>query len=377
MGNPFVNSGLTCCERQDETKYVHGPCGCPAASLITKSEQKNATLCGFSENEDSNNGVTASVPPKKYKKVTAVISDYQYQDLACCNASGQKPNWGVKTDNERTLTDAGSHVRDYSANLLLDPPLCSDDNTYSSGEYAYTEYFICPQTVQSTGTGSLSLAILFGTSFSSTTFSEGPYNTLRVEEATSNTVTKFRSQSYDLRTGTCYDPDDNPLPAYEDYECKTVTTTLSLEDTEADALNRATEGEGTSNISILEDRTTGFSFTKRTVDYAILLKNLVVGLDYEGEVPVDSGVAEAGSSVSYSADTPDTFSFTATKKFHIEGGTLNASISDQDFIDNNYALNPTVYGLSADADVITPTTALTHSQGMAYRLGTPYVEKSA
>jgi hypothetical protein len=311
-------------------------------SLIFASVEKQAELCGFSEYFGF-----ASSPPKKYRTATLSGTNRLKSESGCQNSSSQS------SQIDLIFTFSGAATYDASD--------CSLSSNSRRFDYEYT--IQDPPVTRAGGSalsGSLPTESFFGFTLSSCTGTD-----TRGLTTESGTV-KFASGTACCKTG-----------GRRGRVTLGCTQTLSVEDTEADALNRATEVEGTSNISILEDRTTGFSFTKRTVNYAILLRDLVVGLDYEGEVPVDSGVAEVRSSVTYTADTPDTFSFTATKKFHIEGGTLNASISDQDFIDNNYSLNPTVYGLAADADVITPTTALTHSQGMAYRLGIPYVEKSA
>jgi hypothetical protein len=154
------------------------------------------------------------------------------------------------------------------------------------------------------------------------------------------------------------------------------TSTLSLEDTEADAIDRETPTEGTSTSSLWSVRDTGFSFTKRTVKFSALLTGLIVDLEYSGGIPLQSREAVEGTVDTFEdEDDIPIAKFTATKSFQIIGGTLN--VSDQDFIDNGYSLNPLVYGLAADDEVITANTDLTHEQGMEYQLGIAYVEKTA
>lgn len=98
----------------------------------------------------------------------------------------------------------------------------------------------------------------------------------------------------------------------------TRTHTLSDEDTEADALDRAIATEGNECSSLYQLRTTSFSFTQRTSTYTATASNLVIGVQYEGCVRIRRREAYSGT-VPLGADTtwydvePDTIAaFTAT-----------------------------------------------------------------
>ena len=70
---------------------------------------------------------------------------------------------------------------------------------------------------------------------------------------------------------------------------------MSNEDTEEDALARATETEGTSCSSLYELRTTGFTFTVREVSYTLRASNLQPGISYEGCVRIRKREAYRGT----------------------------------------------------------------------------------
>jgi hypothetical protein len=56
-------------------------------------------------------------------------------------------------------------------------------------------------------------------------------------------------------------------------------------------------------------------------------------------------------------------SFTATDVFEIIGGTLNSSLSRDDFVENEYSINPGTYGLPEGEEVIESLTAFSVSSG--------------
>ena len=78
--------------------------------------------------------------------------------------------------------------------------------------------------------------------------------------------------------------------------------------------------------------------------YAILIKNLVKDFEYKVFVPTFSETNTFGSSeTSYSILNGVTETFTADKLFHIVGGSLNPGITDEEFIDREYSLDPDDY----------------------------------
>jgi len=100
-------------------------------------------------------------------------------------------------------------------------------------------------------------------------------------------------------------------------------TTLSIPDTEEDALARANPTDGSSCSSINQLRTTSFSWTERTVTYTATAENLVIGVAYEGCVRIQRREAYRGTEPD-DADTawedvePDTIaSFTPTETIEV------------------------------------------------------------
>ena len=85
---------FACCEREDETKYLH-PCGCPSATFSCESEQVYATLRGVSEFSNSSAGITPSSPPKRYKKK---VDDY-------VTNNGAYPGVSITTESEEEVGD--------------------------------------------------------------------------------------------------------------------------------------------------------------------------------------------------------------------------------------------------------------------------------
>lgn len=82
----------------------------------------------------------------------------------------------------------------------------------------------------------------------------------------------------------------------------------------------------------------------REARYAILVKNLVKDFEYKVFVPTYSVTNTFGSSeTSYSILNGVTETFTANNLFHIVGGSLNSGITDEEFIDREYSLDPDDY----------------------------------
>lgn len=259
---------LTCCSRQDDTKYRHW-CYCPIATVIAKSVEKLAVMCGA-------HGFDGTYDPQTFYKTKVVTGEVnRYLD-------------GPKVD---TIT----YERDEEGN--------------------------CGSSVETVGSEN--------------------------------------------------EPDDNITG-----QSGTHGVEYSDPDTEADALDAATATVGGSRSSRYATRNfTNPNFTKRTVDYCVLCTYLVKGKSYNGKIRKRSRVAVGGLGATWVDEESDTFTITAAvgasrthNKFHIEGGTLNESITPQEFIDERYSLDPTDYGLAESEDVITPATELDHIQGYEYEI---------
>ncbi|MEO0510541.1 MAG: hypothetical protein AAF065_11855 [Verrucomicrobiota bacterium] len=350
-----------CCERSDGTKYKAACGGCPQAQLITKSVELVGELCG-------NDEFQPSAPPQRYR-----LRTYDYRETVTIDPT----YYYCRTSSSLTLLSQNMGGRSFIDTFTREYDLMTCDQTTADGPedqgWTFEEDDPLPEcagTLGPMGNGPLTNQIIGSNTWQTDSPTSRSYSWQRIDEW--GGVSQSFTINGQLETVTS--------PVRQQITARTGSDLLSQMDTITDALDRAVPVSGNSLISSFEERTAAtvsFIFTKRTVDYAILLTGLEPGSSYEGEIPIQSGTAVAGVSTMFSDDTPDTFNFTALENFHIEGGTLNSSISDQDFIDNGYSLDPTDYGLTVDDDVIIPAEPLDHNLGMAYRLGMPTVEQSS
>lgn len=333
--------GIQCCTDSNDERYAQDSCyGCPSVQLITKSVSKTATLCGWSEATDGG-AFTPSSPPKKYRKLTITLSG---------SATGEDRSACGLDYNDLSASCSGSAIYTVNPESGACSKLSGDDTTVSTET---------TRTVECEGPGNCE-----GCSVVSNTENESPFGT-----AGSGFTSWFTAIANDSVDSTVQASGWPEIGRFFD-DNRISTSVISDEDFEADALARAEETEGTSTSSIWQTRSTGFSFTKRTSSWCVLCTGLVPGRSYSGTVPLQKREAVIGTTDDWEAQASATFSFTATKRFQIEGGTLNAGITDDEFIEAGYSLNPTTYGLDADADVITPSTPLPHEQGREYEVGT-------
>ena len=278
----------TCPEPPDYDPSVDGPlgkyisvCECPSVTVECVSDEKKATLCGFSE-------FVASSPPKKYLTETAVGGgSYTFTGVSCEASTGSRSSTG-------SATQSGTRSYNVSSGNCVNPTGVSFNWT---GRYSS-----CGNSCSNSGTVSgWPSSGYYGlngctTVRSSTGYSD--YDTSVVRTRTINSGWKPSSGDW-VVSGT-------------------LTFTLSSEDTEAYALDRATATEGNKCTSIYELRTTSFSFTHRTSTYTATASNLVIGVRYEGCVRMRkreaySGTVPSGADTEWHDVEPDTIAtFTAT-----------------------------------------------------------------
>ena len=253
---------FTCCEREDETKYIH-PCDCPSASFTCVSEQITPTLCGFSEFEG--NGIVASVPPDKY---LIKNSTKNYNETQVCREGGGNPCSATKL----RITGSLSRTRAYDVN-------CGYDD--GSGSFFTTQFYSCS----------------YDPCSSELVDTQQTFDA--VDDSTADTITSTTSRNRNYSsTGPYYN------------------ATLSSLDTEANATARETPVDGTWCSSLWSTRDTGFSWVKRTSGYTIECDDLVVGVEYEVKPAIRKRTAVIGSFGAWEdvTVTPVTFTATATTK---------------------------------------------------------------
>jgi hypothetical protein len=277
---------FTCCEREDETKYIH-PCGCPSASVVCESEQINPTLCGFSEY--SGGGTTPSVPPLKYSTETfneeRIIKDwdctcdaYKVKDVIDYNISIAKT---FDTSAENCATSTGSPVQYTRTQTAYGPD-------YEDGVCVGSKITIGPDTYY------------YNLAYES---SGSPFN--------STVSTTVSQRIIDAGSFFYFDPSSCGGAPYAQRK-RIKTWTLSAPDTEALAIARETPVTGTSCSSLWETRSTGFSFIDRTSGYKIECSNLAVGVEYEVIPSIRKRTAVIGSYGAWEDVTVSSTSFTAT-----------------------------------------------------------------
>lgn len=262
---------FTCCERADETKYFH-PCACPTASFSCESESISPFLCGFEEPSEF-----VSSPPLKYLIVTSAgsgtLNGNFPQYSGCDRCSGRQQIQKIFS---------GSGTITYSS---VD---CSQTTSGSAKRVDNAWTCVRDYTVPGCGPNAYSTVA-------------GPNN--GVQNDISNTPRwSGVAQSSTVRVAT---------PSQSQPEL-ILTSTLSGEDTEANAIARGTTVDGTSCSSLWSTRDTGFSWTKRTSSYEIECASLVVGLEYEVAPLIRRRTAVIGSEGAWEDVTLSATTFTAT-----------------------------------------------------------------
>lgn len=409
---------MICCERKDGTKYRHR-CGCPSASLITQSVSVTASLCGHEEYTDA--PAVASVPPKKYRKEVYT----KHYD------SGMRKRWEacfgpVVTIDMALGTNEGGYPYYYdpdtgdctevSSNACATPQgimtcVTGDKWTQEISSYSVEEYYAtneiirtiefdkdtCVQTTTNTGAGPVGHPETVpnapcDTSDGGFISSLGYGSPITTEDTTPEypdpTTTEKKSGSESTRTyGTSsHTHTTSAVEVYWGSGCISQTTmtaggqtevnsneeiyTLSDEDTEADALARATPEEGRDTTSRIEVRgatycADDYTWTTTSVKHAVLFTGLVKGKTYtSGGLPVSS--REIDEDWEAEANIPIS-NFVASDTFEIVDGTLN--VTPEEFKGAGYSLSAGSYpSLSAGDDVITANKDLAESEGHEYTL---------
>lgn len=409
---------FTCCEREDETKYIH-TCGCPNVELITSSQRRNLSLCGHSEY-----GSTPSNPPKKYLTETETVIGGSSNGIVT-KYTCESPY--VKVSDQCYRIDDEGNCRYYSEDFtdcnFTQSTFCDGDNFFTtcitgpkyerdisvveitsgftSSNYVDTRTYdssTCQPTTVRTGAGTVytpqqgdlgqlcpdgdtsSLGQGYPVTFTDVTPEFTDTNTAkqigsRIEKSYGSPFTRVERTSYQgVYSGSGCISEQTFTGAGN----QTVTNgtlknfELSNEDTEENALNRSQLINGTLSYSSIGIRGASynddpFSWIIQSAQYALLFKNLFVGNSYQsGGLPFAS--AEIGEAYEEETNIPIP-TFTATDTFHIIGGTLN--VTPEEFKENNFSLNPSAYiGLSSGDLVITPTENVQEADGYKYRVRT-------
>jgi hypothetical protein len=237
-----------CCTRVDDTKYLH-PCGCPTAAINAVSTSKTAELCGFSEFTGF-----VSTPPKKYLIQTQSGTSQVSKDHGNGNFSTLRFNFGgTRTYDGSTCvlsggtfltgTDAQGYTSTSGFGDDPQPGFCVFRDATGASVGSNLQESLTPTTAYLTKTG-------------------------------------MRERVVDLGWSYCID---------------TGLAVLSTEDTEADALARASDTVSDSASSLWEVRSTGFTLVKREVTFTVTCGDLVLGGAYQIHLTVRRRTAVIGS----------------------------------------------------------------------------------
>ena len=335
-----------CCPDWEEGGFSMNSC-CPVSFSACVSKSKAAELCGYSELVDP------SSPPKKYKVKTITRyeqvppeKDYDYNigefslcQNGCKSRSVSQYIYDYRdsyakrsTIDTRTydplVSCSGFTTRDFIDNSEPRPP------PNSSGTFAYYDF------------STISNYTLTSSTLETTTITK---NLRSYTEGDSSVLIKqgCGSPPYCDTEYNTYPP-ININAGYTDTE----TTTLSEEDTESAALSRVDDwNQGDSCVSSFNRDESSFEFSKTKVKHEAVVTRLVIGFCYEGVIPIKQAPVQYDESGTRLIPTDNDwlpFSLTAIDAFIADevfqtfgGGTLN--VSDDDFINENFSLDPYDY----------------------------------
>lgn len=277
---------FTCCEREDETKYLH-PCACPSASFTCESESISPELCGFSEY------TSPATPPKKYRVETTTNSFGSYTLNKCC-----QPHFTEPYEVQPRFIDQSTS--DYTLTSTYDISTCVLTSEAVLGNATRTDYQYCDGSP--TGTSSRTYDDSCG----------GYVGNITLDPTTSTTKGQVCAKTQLFNASAEEECEGSTQVSLNG----TGSTILSSEDTDEDAINRETPSSGTSCSSLWSTRDTGFSWVKRTSGYTIECGDLVVGVEYEVKPAIRKRTAVIGSFGAWEdvTVTPVTFTATATTK---------------------------------------------------------------
>ena len=357
---------FTCCEREDETKYLH-TCACPAITNVNRFRTKTATMCGRLD-LDAGDGIY-------YKSIGTVHGGFYIgsgessvtysrdEDGVCSSESTPRGNY---CDN--LYQDGGSYYRQ-KIETINRSGSCNESASCEDGilcptTWAYDENITriststitidggnCPVVTEMTGSGSVTASKTSGQPCEEGAPCADDYNCSSGwdGDGCNNVCSAVITQT---TTTTYADPVTEAV----------ASVTYSAADTDAEAASATEWSEwsgvvGGGAISYDQDRNGTGSFGQREAEYAFIATNLVIGKSYSASVGTEDCnyvVAEAEDCVE---GTPISVAFSADDIFKVIGGTLNSSVSRNDFVDNDYSVNPSDYGLSAGQDVINSLTS--------------------
>lgn len=272
----------------------------PHVSMACSSESGVATLCGYSEFG------SPSTPPKKYLRCD--VSGY----WGTCNYPGSGPCSG-NTDEKDT--------QHYSGSCIYDPSTCIGVSTFAT---RYTDNFAatpCSQPQAPSG-GSTPLACNHPDSPS-------PSDYITVPVITSTPTQRKWDYLNSVNNPPCSVVGSGQKRTWYGE----VNWVLSVEDTEASAIARATTSPGTSCTALRQLRgASQFSLNFASTQYMLDATDLVTGIEYVIKVDL---VEEDYGGGGFTTTTTVSFPFHATGPIHSEIGSIDVPSSGRQITAKN------------------------------------------
>lgn len=386
---------FTCCEREDETKYLH-TCACPAIMSVSRFRTGLAEMCGTLD-PDADDGIYY-----KTRKDTGEVDRYldgplidlqtfsRNGDGICqaaqsstgsqsCQGFGTGPYYKERIQefevNQSSLQGAcggtaTSPNYDDTLTKSWDGSNCTNTSSNDAQGVQITIGTDCDSPcVPPDSSGSEQIGQAFAGSgsipYSNTTGWNGQITGTYTEDSSclsgGSSVTYPHTFNISLSStlvGTTFDEE------LDQSDGGTIEQGISYESPDSDeAAKEATDfGEwsslsGGNAISYDQDRNGTGSFGQREAEYAFIATRLVIGKSYSASVGTEDCNYVVGEAEDCVEGTPISVAFSADDIFKVIGGTLNSSVSRNDFVDNDYSVNPSDYGLSAGEDVINSLTS--------------------
>jgi len=257
---------ITCCAREDQAgqpqpPYLHS-CGCPSLSYVAASVKRLSRLEGFSEYIDPSAGIVASVPPRMYLTQNISVSRNSSSEICLCGSAYLAYSHSYEYDiAERYDAATGDYLG------VQNPPMVPGA---MSTNYYSELVDVTPEPTEEEPDPDPVVecrVVKPGPTYEP----ETPAIALGIIDVDSQTSGHFDWDDIATWTDGCTRTIVNQL---------FVTNSLSDEDTEANAIARATPVNGSATSAVWELRSTGIAFTYQSCTYGLIARNLIPGANY-------------------------------------------------------------------------------------------------
>lgn len=386
---------FACCEREDETKYLH-TCECPQISPIRRYRERTMQMCGMKDPDVT----PADGIYYKIRKNTAEVDRYldgpfiglrefSRDDDGICqevqSSTGSQNCQGYGTHNVGPYYK--ERIQEFQVNQSSLQGACGGTATSPNYNDTLTKSWDGSNCIDTLSNDAQAVQITIGTDcnqpcvppdssgseqygtnysgsgsipYSSTTGWNGQITGTYVED--SSCLSGGSSTSYPhtfnislSRTlvGTTFDEE------LDQSDGGTIVQGISYESPDTDEAAEEATDFGEWNpvgyafpVSFSQERNKYLYFSQTEAEYAFLATGLISGTSYSGYATTKDCDSIVGEPEDCVEGNRILLSFVASDIFKIIGGTLNSSVDRDDFVANNYSLDPLDYNLAEGEDVI-------------------------